>query len=317
MRGHLRDLLRGYALEASAVERVNGCQFRVNREAVIDYAVGRPLVLFVDGTARPAVVHQVAYNTADSKTYIITNVRFSGIPTVYRDMSLAYTPGVDRDTALLMHFDGAALNLDSSVNNYTVTTVGAPATGIESPAPKFGSKYAVMTGTGGFYCTSMPMMSGLWTWEAWIYGQIGSVLGGGGWNWTDGNPQRFYFGLDVSFRPYIAIVVPSQSLNDMFISSQTLAANQWNHVAFSREGNATGKMYAFINGVGGLIGTRLMPGVYGGDLMGILCARDAYDNSIDLVATTGLKVDEIRISTVCRYTSNFTVPDKPFGPDAQ
>lgn len=317
MRGYLRDLLRGYALEASAVERVNGCRFRVNREAVIDYAVGRPLVLFVDGKAIPAVVHQVSYNTTDSKTYITTNALFSGVPTVYRDTSLAYAPGVDRDTALLMHFDGASLNIDSSLNTYTITTVGSPTAGTSSPAPKFGSKRAVMTGSSGFYCTSMPMMSGAWTWEAWIYGQTASILGGGGWDWTGGNPQRFYFGIDGSFRPYIYIYVPCQSINDTFTSAHVLVANQWNHIVFCREGNATGKMYALANGVGGLIGTRQMPGVYGGDLMGILCTRDAADGSIDNCAANGLKVDEIRISTACRYTSNFTVPTLPFGPDAQ
>lgn len=307
----------GYLFETGTVERVNGCQFRVNRAAMLDYAVGRPLVLLMGGRAVPASVHQVSYNTGDSKTYVTTNVQFSGVPAVARDESLAYTPGVDRDTALLMHFDTGTLGLDSSLNNFSVVAGGSPAVGTTSPTPKFGPQYCSLNGFSYFYCASLPGLAGSWTWEAWIYGQISTILGGGGYDWTGPSPQRFYIGLDGSYRLYTYQYSSGQSINDTFVGSAALVANQWNHVAVSRDGPTPGTFYAFINGVGGSIGTRVEPGIYAGDIQGIFCTHDYYDGSIENIAANGLNVDELRVSTVCRYKSNFTVPTLPFGPNAQ
>lgn len=306
----------GYVVETGTVELVNWSQFKVNRNAIYDYAVGRPLVLLAGGKLIHSCVSNVSYNTTDSKTYVTTTSQFTTLPVVYYDASLPYVPGVDRDTLLLMHFNTATLGLDSSFAQRNITTVGTPTAVTATPSPRFGAQCCGVNGSSAFVATTLPALFTTWTWEAWVYGQIATTLAGGCYDYSGANPQRYSIGIDGSFRLCSYQYCTSQSVADTFYSSAALAASQWNHVAMCRDGT-NGKYYAFVNGVGGLIGTGNYSGYFGGSLHGILCSYDDYTGAKPLLATNGLKVDEIRISSIVRYLSNFTVQALPFGPDAQ
>lgn len=91
-------------------------------------------------------------------------------------------------------------------------------------------------------------------------------------------------------------------------SSSGLIANQFNHIAVCKNGSS---VYLFVNGRKIATTTHktiTLPNAY----FTIGGRRDYGDGGSTGNINTYNRVDEVRISDICRYTSNFTPPTEPF-----
>jgi len=225
--------------------------------------------------------------------------------------------GVDSNTVLLLHCDGAddgTSFTDSSPSGHTVTAAGNAKT--DNGASVFGTSSAYFDGTGDYLdaadSTDFDFGTGDFTVEFWVYftafattyqDLIGTAnnaayLGAGKSGWVaiyHNTNNRFRFSYQTN---------NSWGFENNFDFEASL--NRWYHVAYTREGTS---MRCFVNGVQ---------------------INNTITNSTDIVSTEGYcrigggygntsklhngYLDEIRISTVCRYSgSQFDLPTKQFG----
>jgi len=200
---------------------------------------------------------------------------------------------------LLMHFDGSdgsTTFTDSSGSPKTIIKYGTPQ--ISTTQSKFGGSSLYLNGSdatlawpGGIALTSN------YTLEAWLrLDDLGDrALFGGS---TYGNVQvlRFFYsgGTNVLFS-YVNGVVFS---NDGVLAGVT--ANTWFHLAQVRNGTTTTD---YINGVAIQSTTTFTSGV---TLDTLGAGYQGYYNFFKGY------IDEVRISTIARYTANFTPPTAPF-----
>ena len=194
----------------------------------------------------------------------------------------------DSDTVLLLHMDDTGLT-DSSSNNHTPTLTGNVTR--SSAQSKFGSYSALFDGSGDdlrFGTDSGWDFTGsVGTIEAWLYptntsearwitignasGKWGGIIHSGG-NTTEYQNQRW-------------------GVNGIFTTSAAISVNNWNHIAVVREAGGDETLYC--NGVERGSGSNLFTS---GDLV--------FGTQISNYFTGHM--DEIRISSVARYSSTFT-----------
>jgi len=274
---------------------------------------------FINGV----VSSQVSYNTADSYTatpvYIgadglagsqypgyISNFRFVSGTAVYTS---AFTPPTTPLTAIantsLLTCQSNRF-IDNSTNAFTVTRNGDTlVSGFDPFVPAsdtatIGSGYFDGTGDWLVTTTSPATLSGSFTIEAWVY--ITSLAAGRSLVCVgdDNTSTGALFFVNTSGR----LAVYGNGGNILVGTSQTVAVNTWNHVAFVR---SSGTITAYLNGVAdsttasnstsftgaNRIGGELFAGNAGGTIM------LGYISNYRLVNGTAV------------YTSAFTPPTSP------
>jgi hypothetical protein len=187
---------------------------------------------------------------------------------------------------------------------------------------------------------SLPVNIGAtdFTIEFWLRFQPGQNTSGpcqeGGDNWINGNIifDRDIFGggdygdFGVSlYGGRIAFGVNNGSNGYTICGNTALAANTWHHIAVVRL--TSGQMRIFVNGnldrqyngPAGNVSYRVGRGItdnrwYNEPFLVIGAEKHDYDRNT-YPSFSGW-VDEVRISNVARYASNFTPPNAPFTPDA-
>jgi len=182
--------------------------------------------------------------------------------------------------------------LDSSTNNFTITRNGNTTQGTFSPFSQTGwSNY--FDGTGD--TLSLPnnaafaMSNGAFTIEFWFYtssiSQTGYILQ------TDTNSTALYLSFSSS-------TLRLTDASTVYVSTPTLVANQWYHIAVVRSGTGTNQTVIYTNGVAGTAGTCAQtftqsgPAIGGNGYLG-------YISNFRMVKGTAV------------YTAAFTPPTAP------
>ena len=230
--------------------------------------------------------------------------------------------GPDADTVFLCHFDGA----DAATSATDVATGGnAPHTvafindaQLDTAQKKFGTASALFDGTGDHVtiddAADMRLLGTTWTLEFWLRynnpvpsGKYGAILK----KWSAKKTRNYM--LYLTNDCYGSRLVFNQwdtsnlKLVEMVGGSLSISAGGWHHVAVVRNGTDA---YLFVDGTMVSSDTAIS-----GDASTATPAFDfgaKYDTSGNQVDFDGW-IDEVRVSTVARYTSNFT-PAGPFTP---
>lgn len=217
------------------------------------------------------------------------------------------------NVSLLLHGDGtngSKTFVDSSSNNRTLTPAGSAQ--ISTAQSKFGGASMLLDGAGNRLSLSSVLVNAsatTFTAEAWIYMTTNPT--------NDANGISGLFGFDCqptgnlnyfSFGPLSTRVLQARWFDGaakIATGSTIIPLNQWTHIALVVSSNSI-KMY--VDGLAEtLTGTTT------------LTARSGTTNlsslGSNLYGAFKGYVDDLRISSVARYTSNFTPPTAPF-PDA-
>ena len=220
--------------------------------------------------------------------------------------------GLDSSTKLLVHMDGAddgTVFLDSSTTARTGEITVGGNTHTDTTIKKIGTASAQFDGTEDFL--SWPSEWGNyfvgsaggddWTLECWLYwdGTQDAVL------WEQGNSAeraiQLYIQADGDIQMYLASSDGSWDLTT--VSGSTMSSNTWTHVALVKSGSA---IRLFKDGVldGTIDGSITQATINNSDYVfhfGIYRASGgAYSSGFKGYA------DELRISSVARYSSTFT-----------
>ena len=207
------------------------------------------------------------------------------------------------NVSLLLHGNGANGStsiIDSSPSPKTVTAVGNAQ--ISTAQSKFGGASIAFDGTGDTLTVNSNLLDGsTWTAEAWIRpAPIGTNERTIFSQYNSANANRTIFSITTTGS--IKLFNGAQGTTT---SSATITANQWYHIAFVRSSATT--VTAFLDGIqvaqktnfAGPTSTTTMIGGYFG------FPDDQWNGWMD----------DIRVTTVARYTANFTPPTGPF-PDS-
>lgn len=330
-----QGLHTGFLMEQAGVVMVDKRTIGLGRKAQGEYQPGRQVVLRQGGLLVPATVVRAKYDSASSRTQVVLNASVdASIQAVYLDASSPHCGGNDEKTFGLFHFednqDNAALydaslgaTYKSGTGNVTVYGIlGAP---LSTAQKKFGTKSLNLPGTGMFCLNSFPIaVASAWTIEGYFYGRpVNGIFsgyywrgdnfaGGGSWGQTtcavafDGNGKPY-------FSSYSA---GTHQTNDSFslVGSTALNADDWNHVAWTYDLTT---LMILLNGIpiGSL--AKASSAIYGtpfGCIGGQYCNNNG---SIYGGSYLTCFVDEVRFSNRCLYNTDFTLPNRPFGPDAR
>jgi len=135
------------------------------------------------------------------------------------------------------------------------------------------------------------------TWEAWIYPTSTAtqhIIG----------KEYYLIGISSS-RLYCAVYTSGFGYAYRYLGTATVTLNQWNHIAVTFNGTA---LKGYINGV--YAGENAQTGLLGSNTgtfyLGVRNVTNGYFSG---------KIDEVRISDIVRYPSNFTPPTVPFTTD--
>lgn len=215
--------------------------------------------------------------------------------------------------SLLLHFDEDFT--DSSTNALTVTANGNAQ--ISTAESKFGGASGLFDGNGDYLSlgTTMPTAlqigGGDFTVEAWVYltatstqsliGNLDDISGAGSW-WMIFNS---------TFTGLHTVQFCGTSSQVFKFGTSTLATNQWVHVAVSRQETS---IRCFVDGTQ-LGSTQTCSNFTGSYSIPTLIGM-SYHTSLGYTRypLTG-SVDDLRVTKVARYASNFTPPTAPF-PDS-
>ena len=203
-------------------------------------------------------------------------------------------------TSLLLNATNAGI-YDATAKN-DLTTVGSAQT--SATQSKFGGKSMFFNGTTDYLTAidspNLQLGTGDFTIEAWVYLTTASVGRGGvskgpvatttGWEFRFNSTNFFRFEWTASF----------------LISTATVSANTWTHVAVVRSGSATGNVKLYLNGT--LSGTSAVA------VTDNFNQTDPLRIGIDRAGTAFFPgyIDDLRITKYARYTANFTAPTATF-----
>jgi len=214
------------------------------------------------------------------------------------------------NTKLLLNMaNGQAI--DSAAQN-NLTLIGG--TKISTGQAKFGDTSIYFDGAGDYATltnsASNNLGDGDWTIEGWLYltanagtgndeFAVASKFGGGSTrSWlariANGNKLTFWY------------INSSGTQVELTADTRVLSLNTWYHVAWVKNSN----LKVYINGVGATLASSDFQIRDGTDLIQ-LSGRASGDNMYEGY------IDDFRISSMARYTNNFTAPTKPFADKGQ
>ena len=143
------------------------------------------------------------------------------------------------------------------------------------------------------------------TFECWVYptsinstGTTNLICGQYG---SSANTGRMIFGFQSSNQLVLRI-----NGGTIYLSYTGISTNTWYHIAWTHDDSAN-THYLFVDGI--LRDSGSIPALYTGRDTAIGCEVSGLSTSYSFVG----QMDSIRVTKgVCRYTSNFTVPDPDF-----
>ncbi len=213
------------------------------------------------------------------------------------------TPFVNDDnTLMLLHMDGTDGSTTFRDDNGTGRSrVGLSAVGnaqVDTVISKFGGASALFDGNDGINAGN-PLVPATdnWTVEGWFYPTNISATdylwaqyaGGQSGRTTGYHTSSGAVGLFINGGPSIGT------------AAGTMSNNNWYHLAFTRSGS---NFAIYVNGVSSATGTGT-PSIYQGQPF-VIGAQDTVGNN----GFIG-QIDDVRVSSTVRYTSNFTPPTAP------
>ncbi|MDW8053281.1 MAG: LamG domain-containing protein [Anaerolineae bacterium] len=139
-----------------------------------------------------------------------------------------------------------------------------------------------------------------------------------------GVPDYGDFGISL-YGGRIAFGVHNGTSGYSICSTSVLTPSQWHHIAVTRR--ITGEMRIFVNGVlarshngpAGNISYRVGRGITSNQWFNepyLVIGAEKHDYAPSIYPSFSGWVDEVRLSSVVRYTANFAPPNAPFTPDA-
>ncbi|MCC5597968.1 LamG domain-containing protein [Nostoc favosum] len=235
---------------------------------------------------------------------------------VYLNDSIGWYPIVgglsvitDATVSALLNFNGSnGSTTFVDAKGGTVTAFGAAQ--ISTAQSKFGGASGYFNGSGSYL--TLPLTTGLTygtndiTWECWIYllsnpasasnmTIMGNALGGG-----SGNAGLFLCVNNgrVHFRHWVNGTTNA-------ISSQTISANTWYHVAATKRGTA---LQVYVNGIQGTAGSTTASNTDSNFFIGRTLNNSGFATDFNGY------IDDLQLSApgVFRYTGNFTPPISQF-----
>lgn len=228
----------------------------------------------------------------------------SGTLTVSGNQSFTFSLSKESKTILLMHFNQSI----KDEMGHKSATKGT----IEYASGKFGDCLS-LRGSGAVHLDDAGfgdiINNSQWTIEFWCYPLSTNLVNTYMINsWYSGRYQFNISGGNGNYRanPYMEIRINGSGTGCGGQCTQAMSSNKWNHVAFVRNGDLKG----YVNGIGG-------------SLMSYSPIQQAVkDSKLDIgykadtsEYKSGFKIDELRISNVARYSSNFTPSQSPFVAD--
>ena len=221
---------------------------------------------------------------------------------------LEYANGNDRhfsNVSLLLHMDGAngsTTFTDNSANSYSITKYGTAA--ISTIQSQFGGASAYFDGSGarlGLSSTAIDFGAGDFTAECWIYlnanpsSSYGQIIG----KHVAGISASWIFNLDAS---RVLSFVWNNAVN-VLSTGTALNLSQWYHIAACRNGST---IRVYINGIQSASTTISYTFSSATEFT---VGSSANDNAN---ARLNAYIDDIRLTKVARYTSNFTPSTSAF-----
>ena len=217
-------------------------------------------------------------------------------------------PGIDANTVLCLHCDGADASTtftdSSTVSPKTVTAVGNAQ--IDTAQSKFGGASALFDGSGDYLTIpdspDWDFSSGDFTIDFWVrFNSVGDMY----YMSVSDNASDIAFEIvNSNFNATLRFTYTTTgSSGTQLAKTFTAATNTWYHMAFVRSGSS---FYHFVNGT--QIGAT-------GTISGTLWNSSQVLNIGSLQGVYALNgwLDEIRISKgIARWTSNFTPPTVPY-----
>jgi len=244
----------------------------------------------------------------------LDEIRISNTRRYTSNFTTASVPHVnDSNTLLLLHMDGSDTSTDFRDDNgkdrYPLPIQALSDTQISTTASKFGGT-SIKFVTSGSYAEvvaaeSPAFGSGEFTIEFWLYyTAIPTTAASMLWDQRPGSNGAY---------PLIWTEGNSKANINYFVSSSAriatgavLSANTWHHVAITRDSSADHKCY--VDGV--------KQGATWNSTTSYLAGRLRIGANMNGVNIVPGYMDEIRASSVCRYTAAFTPPSAPFQNDA-
>lgn len=242
-----------------------------------------------------------------SYSYVIQKQGYkskSGTLTVSDNQSFTFSLSKESKTILLMHFNQSI----KDEMGHKSATKGT----IEYASGKFGDCLS-LRGSGAVHLDDAGfgdiINNSQWTIEFWCYPLSTNLVNTYMINsWYSGRYQFNISGGNGNYRanPYMEIRINGSGTGCGGQCTQAMSSNKWNHVAFVRNGDLLG----FVNGIGG-------------SLMSYSPIQQAVkDLKLDIgykadtsEYKSGFRIDELGISNVARYSSNFTPNQNPFVAD--
>lgn len=198
----------------------------------------------------------------------------------------------DANTILLLHFDSATA-VDATVNNWTPVNNNSATSG-DTVHIKFGVGTFHSTGTKNWQYSPTAFGTGDFTVDWWTYNTAWGNNNGA----SIGTQDAGIHGWDAQATTSgIRWNGPSGVI---FTTSGLPTNNAWHHIAFVRSGST---VTAYFDGTSVGSGT---------DTNNYTDTQFRVGYSTSTTAQTNGDIDEVRLSNVARWTSNFTPPTLPY-----
>lgn len=240
------------------------------------------------------------------------------------------------ETTLLLHLDvDHGLN-DSSSYHRPILTCGTGTPTIVTTESKFGNGSLYLDGTCGLYINQTnfyPFQTPEWTFECFFkpiswntstqyafFGNRYIYHSGTSYEYDCSHRFMYYSQYEVFSFLHENISSTSTPLTKSYEFRASMPSEQWHHLAVVR--NSLDPNYSeqyYLDGVALPVNTSAAPSMYNNQrdisifhnmpaVMGLMC----YNAQTEFNRFIPCYVNEIRFSSVCRYTTNFTPSTEPF-----
>ena len=280
---------------------------------------------------------------ADTKSQILTALQSKGSSatssTTFRNYANeiinipSYPP---EETTLLLHLDSNNGLSDSSSYHRPILTYGTGTPTIVTTESKFGNGSLYLDGTCGLYINQTdfyPFQTPEWTFECffkpigWVTTSTYAFFGNryiynSGTSYSFDCYQRFIYWPQYTVFNFTHenITSPTSTSMKSYEFTASMPTEEWHHLAVVRNSlDANYFEQYYLDGIALPVNTYNAPYMYNSlrnisifhnlpSVMSLMC----FNAQTEFNRFTPCYVNEIRFSSVCRYTSSFTPPTEPF-----